>query len=342
MSEERETPPSRAAETPEELTNPGAPVAETASSDTDVLRAVERAHDAPTAAEESATMALGDSGSSAENTAEAVPAGDVDAAELARRQAISDVDTQLDMAPAPATVPLGAAAPGYDDLPTAAAPAAVPGAALPPARDGEIRISADHPMAALYMQTPMPPEIRGNRGAGVLIALLATLTFAALYLGAIALWIAPSFPPSQYVDAGLMPWLTSWTFIIPVVAFFVGLTLLVLIVGRAGWWSYVLGGFFVALLVGAAGAVTLSLAGTPYESAQDMLPGFSLSISSIPELVNRFALTVPVIAAAAIAREVTVWFGAWIGFRGRRMKLRNAEALAEYETALAESQAKQA
>lgn len=346
MSEERETPPARAAETPEPAGVPGAPVEETLASETEVLRAVERAREQDSSIAEPEPGPAADAVSPSERAD--TDTDDAERAEQERREAISAVDTQLDMLPATTTLP-GESAPSYDDLPsaaspagTAAAPTAALGAAtLPPVRDGEIRISADHPMAALYMQTPMPPEIRGNRGAGILISLLATVVFAALYLGAIALWIAPDFPPSQFIDSGLMPWLSSWLFIVPTVAFFVALSLLVLIVGRAGWWAYVLGGFFVALLVAVAATITLSLSGTPYASPQEMLPGFRFGFDALPEILNRFAMTTPVIAAALIAREVSIWFGAWIGARGRRMKLRNAEALAEYETALAEAQVTQ-
>ncbi|QYM75455.1 hypothetical protein [Leucobacter luti] len=345
MSEDRETPPSRAAATPETSGTPGAPVAETLASETEVLRAVERSRDAAdagdvasghAAAEEQATSTSTEGAAAGNGIDRAV--ADIDVDEQARCTAISEVDTQLDMHPVTAALPgtETTAAPTYDDLPTAA-----PAVGLSPARDGEIRISADHPMAALYTQTPLPPDIRGNRGAGTLIALLGTVVFAALYLGVIALWIAPTFPPSQFLADGLMPWLTSWLFIVPSVAFFVALVLLVLIVGRAGWWAYAVGGFLVAALVWVAATVTLSLAGTPYATPTEMLPGFTFGLAQLPELINRFGLTVPAIAAAAVAREVTVWFGAWIGARGRRMKLRNAEALAEYDSALAEAQATQ-
>lgn len=348
MSEDRETPPSRAAETPDASGTPGAPVAETLASETEVLRAVERSRDAADAEESTEATAAGESPAAtstdhgAAEAAQSAAATGADSAEQARRQAIADIDTQLDMNPVTEALPESerATVPGYDDLPTAAA-GAVPTTALPPARDGEIRISADHPMAALYTQTPIPPDLRGNRGAGVLIALLATVVFAALYLGVIALWIAPTFPPSQFLNDGLMPWLTSWLFIAPTVGFFVALVLLVLIVGRAGWWAYAVGGFLVAALVWIAATVTLSLAGTPYATPNEMLPGFAFGLDQLPEMVNRFGLTVPAIAAAAVAREVTVWFGAWIGARGRRIKLRNAEAIAEYETALSEAQATQ-
>ena len=348
MSEDRETPGARAAETPEATGVPGAPVEEVQASETEVLRAVQRSRD--TASDDAAVAAgdaagAADAAPAADAAAEAAadaPAGqaDLDEAERARRAAISEVDTQLDMSPAP-TTSAPATVPDYEELPSAA-PAAEPfGAALPPVRDGEIRVSADHPMAALYTQTPMPPELRGNRGAGVLISLLSTVVFAALYLGVIAAWVSQYFPPSTFVSEGLLPWLTSLSFIIPVVTFFVASALLVLVVGRAGWWAYVLGGFLVAALVWGSATLALGQFGTPYASAQELLPGFSIGIDSAMALVHRFGLTVPALAAAAVAREVTVWFGAWIGARGRRMKLRNAEALAEYEAALAEVQAKQ-
>lgn len=358
MSEERETPASRAAQTPETPANLGAPVEETAASETEVLEAVERAtaaaepnaaapaqlgdpaiaidaagvaiEEAPASSSQPAGGANGadgqgavayqaDSGSG-QSEATTVDPGVTptpEAAEHARRQAISEVDTQLDINMK------GSADPtlGLDELPSAAAA---------PARDGEIRIAADHPMAALYTQSPMPPEIRGNRGAGVLIALVATLGFALVSAGVMAAALAPSLAPSQFVD-GLLGALLSWGYIAAAVAFFVGLTLLVLVVGRAGWWAYVLGGFFVGVLVWAGATAGLVVDSLGAKALVDLSPA---------DLISQFGTSIPAIAAGIVAREVTVWFGAWIGSRGRRMKLRNAEALAEYETALAEVQAK--
>lgn len=211
---------------------------------------------------------------------------------------------------------------------TAPAPAT---AGLGPARDGEIRISSDHPMAALYMQTPMPPEIKGNRGAGILIALLATVGFALVFAGVLALIAAPSYPPSTFFSEGLVPALLSWGFIASVIAFFVGLALLVLIAGRAGWWAYVIGGFVVGLFVFAVTLVGLSIdAGAGVRNALDDVLAAEIQIG---------VLTLAVVAGV-IAREVTVWFGAWIGSRGRKISRKNAAAVAEYEAALAEVQAK--
>lgn len=337
MSEERETPAARAAEAPEVPANPGAPVEEAEASRTEVLEAVERA----TAEGSGAETAAADAEPADPAATTALPDA-ADEAELARRTAVSELDTQLDLE-APDRAALGAAgataateriAPA-DELPTAAA--------LPedktPARDGEIRISSDHPMAALYLQSPVPPELKGNRAAGVLIALLATIGFAAVYAGVLALWLAPTYPPSTFLAEGLLPWLTSWPVIAAAAAFFVGLVLLVLVVGRAGWWAYVLGGFLVAAFVWAATAAGLAYFGSPSETPQEMIGGALGGLANWQGIVDRFGMTVPALGAALVAREATVWFGAWIGSRGRRVKRRNAEALAEYETALAESQA---
>jgi hypothetical protein len=123
-------------------------------------------------------------------------------------------------------------------------------------------------------------------------------------------------------------------------AFFVGLALLVLVLGRAGWWAYVLGGFLVGVLVWFAAALAGALTGGPWSSAGDVAPGFTFDLEGLRALFNTIGTTVPVLGAAIVAREATVWFGAWIGARGRRVKRRNADALAEYEVALAEVQAK--
>lgn len=350
MSDEREKGASRAAETPESSANPGAPVEETEASRTEVLEAVERSKGSSDANDAAAPAALEEAASGAEQdgTATAVvgehpgiasaESGDADPfgiAEQQRREEVSSVDTQLDLespiARGAATSRIGE----IDELPSAAADPVDT-----PPRDGEIRISADHPMAALYMQSPMPPELKGNRGAGVLIALVATLGFAVVYAGVIAAWLAPMFPPSIYLSEGLMPWITSWGFIAAVVAFFVGLVLLILIVGKAGWWAYVLGGFFVAAFVWAATLAAFAMTTGPWDPGASG-DGLELTPSGIRAAVNTLGFTLPALAAAAVAREATVWFGAWIGFRGRRVKLRNAEALAEYESAMTEVQAKQ-
>lgn len=351
MSDNRETPASRAAETPEGATNPGAPVEETEASQTEVLQAVQRSRS--TSDSESTetvrdevngakpgTTTDASAGSPADSTTQTddsvvdasvaeAPGSSIDSTERARREKLASVDTELDMTQTQTESRASTPMTTLDELPSASAEPAAPAT---PARDGEIRISSDHPMAAFYVQTPMPPEIKGNRGAGSLIAVLATLGFALVFAGVLALWLAPTLAPSQFVD-GILGNIVSWGFIAATVAFLVGMIVLVLIFGRAGWWAYVLGGFLVGVLVWLA-----ATAGVAADAE-----GVRVLFETSPiDLITSFGVTLPAIAAGLVAREATVWFGAWVGSRGRRMRARNAVALAEYETALAEAQAKQA
>ena len=149
----------------------------------------------------------------------------------------------------------------------------------------------------------MPPEMRGNRGAGVLIALLGAVAFALVYAGVLALWIAPSYPPSTFLSEGLLPLVLSWGFAAAVVGFFVGFVLLVLIVGRAGWWAYVLGGLLVAIFTWGA-----TLAGS---ALGERFSGEVVSLQPL-SLLSEYGLIFPVLIAGIVAREVSVWFGAWI------------------------------
>lgn len=351
----------------------GAPVEETEASSHDVQEAVDRAaeHQAPPASETAAydsgqadpaapayseqgfgSAGTGDTG--AGDTAAPQPyeqqsaAGAQDASTSnpfdQQRPAVAPADPLPTAGPAPQAAAQPTAPPMTQPYPADQA-AAAPTQVYPaqgqypgqpehtydaPARDGEIRITPDHPMAGLYVQAPMPPTPRGNRGAGVLISLLATLGFAVVFAGVIALILAPFTPPSQFVDT-FIETITAWGSIFAVIAFFVGMVILVLIVGRAGWWAYVLGGFLVGLFVWAAYIAGLVIDedgfGELFNTPLDEL--FSVGFYPIA------------VAALVVAREATVWFGAWIGRRGRKVTRENAEALAEYESALAEVQARQ-
>ena len=328
----------------------GAPVEQAEATDTQVLAAVERAAEvaapgADTDTSDTAAAAApveGDaanpvSSSTAERPIIVQSTEPPSAGKLETAEEIFAAHPQREGGPAAAgsvaAATGAAAATEATAVLTEEAPAAsAADAGLPPARDGEIRISADHPMAALYMQSPMPPEMRGNRGAGVLIALLGSIAFALVYAGVLALWLAPTYPPSTFLSEGLLPLVLSWGFAAAVIGFFVGFVLLVLIVGRAGWWAYVLGGLLVAIFTWAA-----TLAGS---ALAERFAGEVVSLQPL-SLLSEYGLIFPVLAAGIVAREVSVWFGAWIGARGRKMKRLNAEAIAEYETALAEVQAKQ-
>jgi hypothetical protein len=208
---------------------------------------------------------------------------------------------------------------------------ASPSSPVTPAADaqaGMIQVPADHPMAQFYANTPEPPTFKSNRLGGILISLLAGVAFAALLAGIISALLAPMLSPSQF-SVAIVEYLLSLAFLIPVAVFTVALIVLVLIVNRAGWSAYVLGGFIIGVAVwfAAVGGWVLS----PDLSEMSRQEG-------LMNLTTIMLLPLPILAGVA-AREVTVWFGAWIGARGRKIRARNAEALEAYEASLAELQA---
>jgi hypothetical protein len=176
-------------------------------------------------------------------------------------------------------------------------------------------VPAFEPVQTVYVAAPNPPRKRGNRGVGVLIALAATVVFGVLFAVAVAV--------IRSVRLGIFSFsfVSAQTFYVPVLFFAVGFILLVLIVNRASWWAYIFGSLFVGVFVyfGTIGTLLLTngvIALTPDQAA-----------SAYNEL-----LTDPyIISAALIAREVSLWMGAAISARGRRVKQRNVDARAAYE-----------
>lgn len=177
----------------------------------------------------------------------------------------------------------------------------------------------------IYVQAPTPPRNRSNRGFGILVALLATVVYAALY--ALVTFIMASVATSV-VDAATRfgEFAVQPVFYVPVIFFFLALAVLIAFVNRGGWWAYVLVGFFVAVVV--------------YFS---FIGGGLLTVqvwNFTPDEASRFVgtqwLQPSAIAAAVIAREVTIWAGAWIARRGRKVTARNIEASQEHERVLAE------
>ena len=176
----------------------------------------------------------------------------------------------------------------------------------------------------IYVTAPAAPRPAGNRGFGALIALLSTLLFVVLL--ALVRVIAGLVVEGRFS----VGFLTAGGFYAPVIAFLIAFVLLVLIVNRAAWWSYIIGSIFVGLFVyfGTIGIGLLAsgiiLAATPAEAGQLFLD----------QLTNPF-----VIVSALLAREVSMWVGAGIAARGRRVKDRNAAARAAYDRELEEKRA---
>lgn len=189
----------------------------------------------------------------------------------------------------------------------------------PPA-EGEV---SDQAAKTYYVEAPVPPKKKGNRGLGVLVAVLATVVFAAFYAVAVAI--------IRSVQGGLFAFdfLLLPPYYVPVLFFLGAFVLLVLLVNRGAWWAYILGSLVVGLVVyfGTIG-VALLVDGIVLLTPSEAADAFGVALSS-PY----------VIAAALIAREVSMWSGSLISYRGRKVKLRNAEARVAFDQETAEKRA---
>lgn len=175
----------------------------------------------------------------------------------------------------------------------------------------------------IYVSSPDAPAKKGNRAFGVLIAVVSGVIFAAMFALALAIILSAD-------GSGLrFDFLASDAFYVPVIFFVVGFLVLVAIANRAGWWAYVLGSIFVMVLVYVGTvAAGLVIAGVFLETAAGAARLFTIALS------NPF-----VIAAALIAREVSMWMGCVIAARGRRVTARNTESRASFDRDSAERRA---
>ena len=215
--------------------------------------------------------------------------------------------TATDAYEAPAAPAITSSEPVAPEQPTPVAPAA-PAQPLP-----------------VFVQAPEPPRRKGNRGAAGLIGLLAALVFAVLYfaakLGFAAL--AGEVTLDNIADWSLEA-ATSLGFWTTVLVFFLGFWLLGAFVNRARWAAWVLLGIFVGIIA-YAGHIAGALVDAPF---------WQLTAREGLDEVGKQLLSPLAIAAFVFAREITIWFGAWVARRGAKVTARNAEAQAEYERTL--------
>ncbi|TFD30540.1 tripartite tricarboxylate transporter TctB family protein [Cryobacterium cryoconiti] len=177
----------------------------------------------------------------------------------------------------------------------------------------------------IYIQAPTAPRYKSNRGPGVVIALLSTVIFAAVY--AVVAFVLSGIGSLSIADtaAKFTDFIVLPIFYVPVIFFFVAFALLVLIVNRGGWWAYVLFGFLVAV------AVYFSYIGAALLSVQ----AWNFTPDQAARFISQQWLNPGAIAAAVVAREVPIWAGAWIARNGRAITARNETAKAEYDRVLA-------
>ncbi|WP_322410132.1 ABC transporter [Microbacterium invictum] len=177
----------------------------------------------------------------------------------------------------------------------------------------------------IFVQAPEAPRPRGNRAAAGAIGLLAALLFGVLYLAA---WIGLGALAGEVaVDSlvsTLLTALASWSLWIPVIVFFVAFWLLGAIINRGRWGAWVIFG----LLVGVA-AWAGHILGQLFQA-----PFWTLTAREGAEITAEQVLAPLAIVAFILGRELTIWFGAWVASRGKRMTELNDEAQREYERTL--------
>lgn len=177
----------------------------------------------------------------------------------------------------------------------------------------------------IFVQAPEPPRERGNRGTAGAIGLLATIAFAILYLATtLGLGALEGEVTGENIGEAALAPLMTWGFWVPVVSFFLGFWLLGAFINRGRWGKWVIFGILVGVI-----AYGGHILGQLFEA-----PFWLLSASEGAELVGSQLLAPLAIAAFVFARELTIWFGAWVARSGARKTELNEEAQREYERTL--------
>lgn len=177
----------------------------------------------------------------------------------------------------------------------------------------------------IFVQAPEAPLPRGNRAAAGAIGVLAALAFGVLYLGAaLGLRAIDGDVTAANVGTEALAALTSWWFWVPVVTYFLGFWLLGAIINRGRWGHWVIFGLLIGV-VAYGGHILGQLFQAPF---------WTLTAREGAELVDGQLLAPLAIAAFIFGRELTIWFGAWVSARGKRVTELNNEAQREYERTL--------
>jgi hypothetical protein len=178
----------------------------------------------------------------------------------------------------------------------------------------------------VYVTAPQRPARKGNRGAGILIAVLATIVYAIVSALVVLVIFAITKRTTDIAMHDFIQYVGTASYYIPIIFFFLAFILLIAIVNRGGWWAYILGAFFVAVVVYFAyvGGVLLTI------------QAWKFSQGEVARILSQLWANPLTIGSAIVAREVPIWFGLWIAARGRKVRERNDAAQRDYERALAD------
>ncbi|WP_136585979.1 ABC transporter [Microbacterium hydrothermale] len=240
--------------------------------------------------------------------------------------------------PEPATAryaPAETDAARHDDATTTVAPAvaagavgtaaAGAGAATTPAPVAEEPARAVGGPQPIFVQAPEAPRPRGNRGAAGAIGLLAALVFAVLYLAAtLGLGLLSGAFGVSDLGREALAALTTAGLWVPTVAFYLGFWFLGALINRGRWGHWVVWGLIVGVIAWAGHLLGVLFAA----------PFWRITSSESLDLLQNNVLAPLAIVAFVLGRELTIWFGAWVAARGRRVTEINAEAQREYERTL--------
>lgn len=188
-------------------------------------------------------------------------------------------------------------------------------------------VPATAPTAAdpqvIYMHAPAAPKKKSNRGLGVVLAVLFGIVFAAAFV----LVVIISFLIQG--EKVTLSFLTSSAFYVPVLFYVLSAILLALIINRGGWGAWVFGSIFVGLIV-YFGTILVFILGNGI---------ITMTPSDGADLFGQALRNPLVIAAAFIAREVSMWSGALLSRRGRRLRTHNTDAHAAWQQDIVEKKA---
>ncbi|GAA1941635.1 hypothetical protein [Agromyces allii] len=210
-------------------------------------------------------------------------------------------------------------------IPPGAAATAVGAATLAP--EPLITPPTPVPPQTIYVQAPVPPKSKGNRGFGVLVAAIGAVAFALIYAAVTYLLLLSRGDQGAATDefvkflAGPY-WALFW---VPTIALFLGFALLAAIINRGPWWTYAVFGLLVGVLV------YFSYIGASLLAVQ----AWTLTFAEAQSFIGERWLDPFAIIAGVIAREIPIWLGGWIAARGRTVTERNRLALEAYDRELA-------